>query len=98
MAVTVLRLRRAAQIVIAVPIAGAARMIELLAMVNDVVTCTARTIPDELDAASQWYKDFRQVPQESIRDLYERANRSFGKVGTLETQSRAQSASKRPRR
>lgn len=84
MAVAVLRLRRAAQIVIAVPIAGAARMLELLAMVNDVVTCTARTIPGELDAAGQWYKDFRQVPQESVRDLYERANRSFGKVGTLE--------------
>ena len=81
MAVTVLRLRRAAQIVIAVPIAGAAPMLELLAMVNDVVTCTA---PNELSAAGQWYEDFRQVPQESVRDLYERANRSFGKVGTLE--------------
>ena len=70
MAVTVLRLRRAAQIVIAVPIAGAAPMLELLAMVNDVVTCTA---PNELSAAGQWYKDFRPVPQESVRDLYERA-------------------------
>ena len=87
MAVTVLRLRRAAQIVIAVPIAGAAPMLELQAMVNDVVTCTARTIPGELDAAGQWYKDFRQVPQESVRDLYERANRSFGKVGTPEPKS-----------
>ena len=81
MAVTVLRLRRAAQIVIAVPIAGAAPMLELLAMVNDVVTCTA---PNELSAAGQWYKDFRPVSQESVRDLYERAKHSFGKVGTLE--------------
>ena len=54
MAVTVLRLRRAAQIVIAVPIAGAAPMLELAATVNDVVTCTVRTIPGELDAVGQW--------------------------------------------
>jgi putative phosphoribosyl transferase len=84
MAVTVLRLRRAAQIVIAVPIASAACVLELRATVNDVVTCTARTIPGELDAVGQWYEDFRQVPQESVRDLYERAKRSFDKVGTLE--------------
>jgi len=35
MAVTVLRFRRAAQIVIAVPIASAASVLELRAMVND---------------------------------------------------------------
>jgi putative phosphoribosyl transferase len=84
MAVTVLRLRRAAQIVIAVPIASAASVLELRATVNAVVTCTVRTTPGELDAVGQWYEDFRQVPQESVRDLYERAKRSFGKVGTLE--------------
>ena len=84
MATTLLRLHRAAQIVIAVPIASAACVLELRATVNDVVTCTARTIPGELDAAGQWYEDCRQVPQESVRDLYERAKRSFGEVGTLE--------------
>jgi hypothetical protein len=84
MAVTVLRLRRAAQIVIAVPIASAASVLEVRATVNAVVTCTVRTTPGELDAVGQWYEDFRQVPQESVRDLYERAKRSFGKVGTLE--------------
>jgi putative phosphoribosyl transferase len=84
MATSVLRLHRAAQIVIAVQVASAASVLELRAMVNDVVSCTVRAVPGELGAAGQWYEDFRQVPQESVRDLYERAKRSFGKVGTLE--------------
>ena len=96
MAVTLLRLRCAAQIVIAVPIASAASVLELLATVNDVVTCTVRTVPGELDTG-QWYEDCQRVSQESVRDLYERAKRSFGKVGTREPKPEHNRPAKRPR-
>jgi len=81
MAVTILRFYRAAQIVIAVPIASAASVLELRDMVNRAVTCA---VPSELRAAGQWYEDFQQVHQESVRDLYERAKRSFSKLATFE--------------
>jgi hypothetical protein len=39
-------------------------------------------MPGESVVASQWYEDFRRVSQESVCALYERANRSLGKIGT----------------
>jgi len=79
MAVTVLRFHRAAQIVIAVPVATAESVLELRATINEVVTCTTS---GEFRAISRWYDDFRPVCQESVLDLYERARRSFSKVET----------------
>ena len=78
-AVTVLRLRRAAEIAVAVPIAPSSSALRFRAMVNEFVTCA---MPGESVVASQWYEDFRRVSQESVCALYERANRSLGKIGT----------------
>jgi putative phosphoribosyl transferase len=80
MAVTVLRLRHPAQIVIAVPVANASSVLELRAAVNDVVTCKT---PDEFDGGGQWYEDFRPIAEESVRDLYERARRRPSHIGGL---------------
>lgn len=79
MAVTVLRLRRTAEIVVAVPIAALSSVLQYRATVDEFVTCA---MPGEFVAAGQWYEDFPKVPQESVRDLYERANRSLANVGT----------------
>jgi putative phosphoribosyl transferase len=71
-AVSVLRLRRPRRMAIAVPIASASAVLELRAAGNDVVTCI---IPDEFDGVGNWYKDFREVPDEAVRDFYEKAKR-----------------------
>jgi len=71
-AMSVLRLRRPTQIVIAVPIANASAVHELRAATNDVVACV---IPDQFDGVGNWYEDFRQVPDEAVRDFYQRARR-----------------------
>jgi putative phosphoribosyl transferase len=80
--VSVLRLRRPRRIVIAVPIANASAVLDLRAAGNDVVTCI---IPDEFDGVHQWYEDFPQISDESVRDLYERAKRRVRKIGTLKS-------------
>jgi putative phosphoribosyl transferase len=76
-AVTVLRLRHPAHIVIAVPVANASSALELRAAVNDLVTCKMLS---EFDGGAQWY-DSRPIAEESVRDLYERAKRRSSQVG-----------------
>jgi putative phosphoribosyl transferase len=77
-AVTVLRLRHPAHIVVAVPVANASSALELRAAVNDLVTCK---ILNEFDGGGQWYEDSRPIAEESVRDLYERARRRSSQVG-----------------
>ena len=74
-AVSVLRLRRPTRIVIAVPVANASGVLELRAGANDVVTCI---LPNEFDGVHQWYEDFREISEESVRDLFERVKGRAG--------------------
>lgn len=73
-AVTILRLRRPAQMVIAVPVASPASVLELRGQVNEIVTCS---VPKRFETVGQWYEDFAEISEESVRVLYQRARRRF---------------------
>jgi putative phosphoribosyl transferase len=81
-AVAVLRLCRPAQIVIAVPIAPASSVDELRTEVDDVVSCLTS---EEFESVDEWYEDFRQISDESVRDLYERAKRRSSQIKALKS-------------
>ncbi len=70
-AVRALRARRAARIVVAVPVASveARRRIEAVA---DEVICLAT--PAMFSAVGQWYEDFEQTGDAEVRDLLSRAH------------------------
>ena len=57
---------------IAVPTAPISTAKELRNVADDFITLIA---PDEFVGVGQWYDDFRQVSDEVVRDLYERATR-----------------------
>src|ERR1700733_14395437 len=71
-AVAVVRSRNPQRVVIAVPTAPVSTAKELRNVADDFVTLIA---PDEFVGVGQWYDDFRQVSDEVVRDLYERATR-----------------------
>ena len=54
-AISILRLRRPARMVIAVPVASRSSVLELRAQVEEVVTCST---PNGFETVSQWYDDF----------------------------------------
>lgn len=72
--ISILRLRRPAQMVIAVPVVSRSSVLELRAQVDDVVTCST---PNGFETVSQWYDDSAEISEESVRDLYERARGRF---------------------
>jgi predicted phosphoribosyltransferase len=65
-AITVLRTQMARCITIAVPV-GAHSVIQTLAREVDELVCLHT--PDDFEAVSKWYEDFRQVSDEEVRDL-----------------------------
>ena len=69
-AIAVLRARRPARIVIAVPTAPAFCVQELQTEVEEVF---AYATPRAFEGVSQSYEDFRQVSDQDVRNLYERA-------------------------
>jgi putative phosphoribosyl transferase len=71
-AVAAVRSRNPQRVVIAVPTAPVSTAEELRNVADDFVTLIA---PDEFVGVGQWYDDFRQVSDEVVRDLYERATR-----------------------
>jgi putative phosphoribosyl transferase len=71
-AVAAVRSRNPQRVVIAVPTAPVSTAKELRNVADDFVTLIA---PDEFVGVGQWYDDFRQVSDEVVRDLYERATR-----------------------
>lgn len=73
-AIAILRLRRPARIVIAVPVASRSSVLELLAQVDNVITYS---MPNEFETVAQWYDDFAEISEESVRELYERARGRF---------------------
>ena len=73
-AIAILRLRHPARIVIAVPVASHSSVLDLLAQVDKVITYS---MPNEFETVAQWYEDFEEISEESVRDLYERARGRF---------------------
>ena len=73
-AVSILRLRRPAPIVVAVPVASPASVLELRGQVDEIVTCS---VPTGFQTGGQWYEDLVEISEESVRDLYQRARRRF---------------------
>ena len=71
-AVAAVRSRNPQRVVIAVPTAPVSTAKELRNVADDFITLIA---PDEFVGVGQWYDDFRQVSDEVVRDLYERATR-----------------------
>ena len=71
-AVAAVRSRNPQRVVIAVPTAPISTAKELRNVADDFITLIA---PDEFVGVGQWYDDFRQVSDEVVRDLYERATR-----------------------
>jgi putative phosphoribosyl transferase len=69
-AVAVVRSRNPHRVVIAVPTAPVSTAKELGNVADDFVTLIEA---DEFVGVGQWYDDFRQVSDEVVRDLYERA-------------------------
>ncbi|MBZ4420240.1 phosphoribosyltransferase [Myxococcus sp. RHSTA-1-4] len=69
-AIQALQVRRPGRLVLAVPVAATQTLEELQPRVDDVV-CVFPT--PELYAIGQWYSDFRQVPDEDVVELLERA-------------------------
>lgn len=73
-AVSILRLRRPARMLIAVPVASPSYVLELRGQVDDIVTCL---VPKGFETVGQWYEDFAEVSEGSVRNLYQRARRRF---------------------
>lgn len=73
-ALAILRLRHPARIVIAVPVASSSSVLELRGQADDIVTCS---VPKGFETVSQWYEDFAEISEESVRNLYQRAIRRF---------------------
>jgi putative phosphoribosyl transferase len=71
-AVSAVRRRKPAHIVVAVPV-GAPETVEDLARAADDVVCVAT--PEPFYAVAQWYRDFSQTSDDEVRDLLERARR-----------------------
>lgn len=69
-AVMSLRARRAAGVVVAVPV-GAESTCRQLARIADDVVCPRR--PESFMAVGQWYEDFSQTTDEEVRRLLEQA-------------------------
>lgn len=69
-AVTALRERHPARIIVAVPV-GARESVERLRQTADEVVCVAT--PDPFDAVGLWYRDFRPTTDEEVVDLLERS-------------------------
>jgi putative phosphoribosyl transferase len=73
-AVQVTRLQQPAEIVIVVPTAPASSIEELEREADDVVVYMA---PEDFVGVGQWYDDFSQVSDETVCDLYQRAQRKL---------------------
>ena len=71
-AVAVLRLQRPAEIIIAVPTAPDSSLEDLKREADNVV---AWMTPEGFVGVGQWYDDFSQVSDETVRDLYQRRKR-----------------------
>jgi len=69
-AVTALRERHPARIVVAVPV-GARESVDRLRRTADEVVCAE--MPDPFDAVGLWYQDFRPTTDEEVIDLLSRA-------------------------
>jgi putative phosphoribosyl transferase len=71
-AVSAVRDRDPASIVVAVPVAAASTCDELRSEAEvDHVICLAS--PEPFQAVGQWYRDFPQVSDEQVRELLERS-------------------------
>jgi putative phosphoribosyl transferase len=77
-AVTALRRRRPARIVIAIPTAAPETCEELKLEVDEIV-CPMTPAP--FYGVGQWYEVFDQTPDEEVRDLLERAAQALNRAG-----------------
>jgi putative phosphoribosyl transferase len=69
-AISALRAKEPARIVVAVPVAAAATGNSLTPEVDEMICLYA---PEEFYAVGEWYRDFRQIPDEEVRELLQRA-------------------------
>jgi predicted phosphoribosyltransferase len=69
-AVAALRRRRAAKIIVAVPVGAPETCRELEELVDEIVCAIA---PEFFQAVGQYYEDFSQTSDEEVRDLLKRA-------------------------
>lgn len=74
-ALTAVRSRRPASLVLAVPV-GAPAAVHALADVSDRVVCLEA--PPEFGAVSLWYEEFPQVGDDEVRELLARRPRGGG--------------------
>jgi putative phosphoribosyl transferase len=80
-AILALRAQRARKIVLAVPVAAADSIEELRPEVDDVVCLLA---PSDLYAIGLWYEDFRQVSDDEVQALLERARQAHAAAAAQE--------------
>ena len=73
-ALAAFRKQQPARLIVAVPVAPLSTVLELRAEGEEVV-CVRAIEP--FDAIGSWYKDFRQISDEEVCDLLERAAREF---------------------
>ena len=73
-AIEALRRRNPRRLVLAVPVC-AAQTAELLRQEVDELICLEA--PSNLTAIGFWYRDFKQVPDEEVIELLERARREW---------------------
>jgi putative phosphoribosyl transferase len=69
-AISALRAKEPARIVVAVPVAAATTGNSLTPEVDEMICLYA---PEEFYAVGEWYRDFRQIPDEEVRELLQRA-------------------------
>ena len=76
-AITAVRRRAAAHVVVAVPVAAEGTCQELRTLADQVICVSS---PASLSSVWQWYAEFAQVTDEEIRDLLRQANPTMAGV------------------
>ncbi len=83
-AVTALRQRTPARIVVAVPVAAASTCQEFREEVDQIICATT---PEPFYGVGQWYEDFSQTTDEEVRDLLDRAAQEYDRYQALKHSS-----------
>ena len=79
-AVTALRQRTPARIVVAVPVAAASTCQEFREEVDQIICATT---PEPFYGVGQWYEDFSQTTDQEVRDLLDRATQEYDRYRAL---------------
>jgi len=83
-AVTALRQRTPARIVVAVPVAAGSTCQEFREEVDQIICATT---PEPFYGVGQWYEDFSQTTDEEVRDLLDRAAQEYQRYRALKRAS-----------